>query len=801
MTPAPDTELEGLVREAERRGMLKRDPELGALIGEAQRRGMLGHASPPARPLQAQAAPAAPSLSAPPPRSPYDRPPARIGPPPGITPRKAGGFQWVASLSNAYSGWLNELARQGKQVPQITKDPAGHFAALPGALKKAFLEGARRFGPEAVTPEHLRIAFGAERGKADRTLYNTLAVLDYASAIMTDPTNMAMGPVTKAAGAALKGAAKVTGVTRAGKGLIEGGKAEIALQNATALAERRAKDLALTPRRSSQWQKRAILYGQARAGEGAAEAVVQGQRGTGKLGAVLANTGKYTGKAPGVVGRVAGALTPNPVKTLTTLERDARNQLAQESALWLKRYEAGVSGVKGAILTRPSSVVADTMGNLGAVEVELTRQGVTKGAFFGGSKAAMQEARAFGAGQAVGDAAELHRHAPHVLGTLAQQAQQRATGPLSRALADNPLLRTRSDLDRAMKIALFKALKPKLGAAKAAERVRVALFDYSDRPALLQLADRWGLSIFNGFPLAGTKSFVETLIHRPDLVARYPRLQQQLFQEFPGSWEAYQQLPAWRRHVFTYPAGQDEEGAQRFRDFGRVSPWSVPFGLAQAGGRLLRHEEQAPPTMQDVVGQTVLSSLFRAQEKAAKMTGASPEEKNWKIVTETLLNALPILRDAAKLKDAAAGLTGTDYKLARPKAAEDARLEVMAGIATERGQTRAQKAEAAGPAMQGRAAVAAAYFRQVDADLKSGKLAREYDAYARRFRSVNNLDELTRAVNDAKKRFTEMMLSPDNVVGGKLTPDGAQNIRESYLRFRALSARLVELVGGTSAPP
>ena len=673
-------------------------------------------------------------------------------------------LQWVSSLSNAYAAFLNEIARQSKTYPpeQRALNPAVTYAALKAALSEA----RRAFGPEAVNPEHFRILYNAKKGTTDRATYNMLAALDYVSSIATDPTNLVAGPVMKGVGKALSPVTRP--VAGAAGQLVTGGKAEVALQNATARAEYLGKQLGFTPGGSSQWQKRAAEYGQARQAERRASAAVQGQRGLGKLGAKVSSQG--------------------PVRWTATAERHAKNQLAQEAAHWLKSVEAGVSLQKGAILTRPSSLVADSLGNLGAAEVELTRQGVSKRLFLGAGPRALAEARAFAKGQAVGDAAELIQHAPEVLGTLTQQVQAGATGTLSKALAANPLLKGRTDLDRAMKIALFAALKPKLGAAAAAQRVRAALFDYSDRPALMQLADRWGLWIFNGFPLAATKNFVETITKRPDLVARYPRLQQQLLNEFPGSREAYEQLPGYRRGPFTYPIGPDESGAQRFIDMGRVSPWSFPMGLAVQAGQLLRGEERQPPTSQDITSRGVFSPATRALDRAGKARGASPEEKRGIIVKELIFNTVPALRDLLRLRDAWAGRAGADYKFARPKEWAEAAWEAGAGISTVRGETRGEQAVREAPALNQRAPVTVAYFRQVDAALKSGRLT---NPYAARFQARQNVDELKRDLGDAKRRFREMLLSPDHVENGKLTPRGASRIKESYLRFMALAERYV----------
>src|SRR5205807_134393 len=56
-------------------------------------------------------------------------------------------------------------------------------------------------------------------------------------------------------------------------------------------------------------------------------------------------------------------------------------------------------------------------------------------------------------------------------------------------------------LDMGVKLSMFKALAPKIGAAAAARQVERHLFDYSDQPALLENLNRYGLWSFNAWPV------------------------------------------------------------------------------------------------------------------------------------------------------------------------------------------------------------------------------------------------------------------------------------------------------------
>jgi hypothetical protein len=199
-------------------------------------------------------------------------------------------------------------------------------------------------------------------------------------------------------------------------------------------------------------------------------------------------------------------------------------------------------------------------------------------------------------------------------GRIASVAGKRVHVPEAQELAaraGNLLVSMHGTPERAYKLALYRTLEPKVGPERAAELTEKYLFDYSDRGYLLEMLDRYGIWVFNAFPTKATGLLLDTLVHRPDLVARYPRLQEQLLSEAPGAKERYQALPDYRQGPFTVPAGQG-----RFVDLSRFNPFGQPLKPAQEAGdalltgRLPASVTETLQTPANLLGNTALSPEF-----------------------------------------------------------------------------------------------------------------------------------------------------------------------------------------------
>jgi len=668
----------------------------------------------------------------------------------------------VTYLSNSYNQWLNQMAKEGGRIPSVTQDPAAHFAAMPAALQRAFTEARQSFGPDAVEPQHFRTMFGAEKGKTGRAAYNTLAVLDYVSSAVTDPTGLVVGP-------AMKGVKVLASpVTRRLGTAVEGGKAQAALMKAQHLREQAetafqaAKTNATAPAGRETLKKLGKKVGQARAAEQAALQAVEGMAQTSRAAKL------------GV-----GAAKTAPAKVAIKTEQAAAAHLRQEATKLTEGWLKLVGLQKGFWLSRPSTIASNTVGNVAAAESELTRHGIPLAKLALHGKGAKAEVDAFRAGNLVGDAAELETHAPGVLGTLVQQT-------MGAKKSANPLLEAQSYVDQMMKVSVYKALKAKLGPEAAAQRVKTALFDYSDRPALLQLADKYGVWVFSGFPVAATKSFVDTLVTRPDLIARYPRLQEQLMREFPGSSEAYDKLPPYQRGPFTFPVGKDT-----FVDLSRLHPYGMALGMLEAGKRgVTQGLAPSPPDSREISEQGVIGPTTRALRKASSGTksGAPGSEQVWDYIREEVMGRVPAVKDIARLRDAWIGAGTSDWKTAEPQSKAAATAQALLGISTVKGETEPEKMTRQDAKINARGKTADTIAAKVEAGLKAGTIKNRFKEEAE---AIQSFDDARREFKAADRYLNSMILSPKNIdAKGKPLPGGFNRIRDAVLRLKALEDRL-----------
>jgi hypothetical protein len=195
--------------------------------------------------------------------------------------------------------------------------------------------------------------------------------------------------------------------------------------------------------------------------------------------------------------------------------------------------------------------------------------------------------------------------------------------------------------ERTYKLALFKALAPKLGDDEAAKVVQSTLFDYSDRPALLEAADRYGLVIFNAFPVFATRALFETLATRPDLVARYPRLARLTRQETgtEGDFDALKE-----RDQASHLVGV---GKDRFVDPSRYFPLAGPIDWLSRPGEGLTTDGLA----RQMAGGTAFSPVI---EQAFNMRLIGGTENPWRIVPK----GAPPPVSPSPLPDFAEGVSG-----------------------------------------------------------------------------------------------------------------------------------------------
>jgi len=255
--------------------------------------------------------------------------------------------------------------------------------------------------------------------------------------------------------------------------------------------------------------------------------------------------------------------------------------------------------------------------------------------------------------------------------------------------------------EQAYKLALYLSLKPKMGAEAAARHVEKHLFDYSDRGVLLQAADQFGLWVFNAFPTKALSLYLDTIVKRPDLAARYPRLSRLIRGEFGKTEEDEKTLPAHRQHASSLPVSRSEN---LWADFTRFNPFAGPMNLIPTPGR----EGQAPMSFGDrlslLPGYTAAAPIISQIENRRLYSPSSdpdrivpegtPPDREWGYRWRELVrSALPIVRGVERARAGAQGVTQYPGKTSAPQAPLESLLQGVGGLPTFRGETRDERDE------------------------------------------------------------------------------------------------------------
>jgi hypothetical protein len=126
--------------------------------------------------------------------------------------------------------------------------------------------------------------------------------------------------------------------------------------------------------------------------------------------------------------------------------------------------------------------------------------------------------------------------------------------------------------ETATKIATYKLLREdgKLGAKEAVAMTEKVHFDYTDRSHAAEMADKFGLWIFNAYPQKAFSLFMDTVMNHPSELLRYKNLRHLAIGEDDPSKNL--NLPDWmRKSKFTVPLGDNQYvNVGRFHPFGGV---------------------------------------------------------------------------------------------------------------------------------------------------------------------------------------------------------------------------------------
>jgi len=134
------------------------------------------------------------------------------------------------------------------------------------------------------------------------------------------------------------------------------------------------------------------------------------------------------------------------------------------------------------------------------------------------------------------------------------------------------------------KIATYRMLRQKLGEEAATALTEKVHFDYADRGALLEMADRFGISIFNTFPIKAFNLLMDTVVNHPAELARFARLRKIAI----GDDEPTQNrnIPDYQRNsLFTVPVKGGYVNLSRFSTFGGPVDWLSNMAQGTTAGK------------------------------------------------------------------------------------------------------------------------------------------------------------------------------------------------------------------------
>jgi hypothetical protein len=503
-----------------------------------------------------------------------------------------------------------------------------------------------------------------------------------------------------------------------------------------------------------------------------------------------ASLAKTLGKVPGIKQGVQvaerigqAAAKTRPVAAAVNVGRKAEHWATRQLAEKTGNIVTEAVGLqKQLFLSQPSTQVTNLMSNVAASELALTRNGVAAARLVPAYGSAAKEAVQYAATKVPSaDIAELSHYIPDFGNSLNRSLTQQA-GLSAKIGRYNPAMIAQGATEEAGKLALFKALKAGgLSPAEAAAQVQKHLFDYSDRPALLQLADTYGLWVFNAFGSKAVHLFADTLVHRPDLVARYPRLKRMLMEDVPGAKEGYQNLPDYAKGPLTLPIG-----GNRFVDVGRTNPFTQSLGITspEEGNPL-----QQPNLIERALSPTIASSLPRMLRNVPR--DAPVEDQVRAALREIITNSLPVTRSTG-VPGLFPGRVGAAVEgraishTAEPQSVKQAVLQSLTGLNVYRGETETAKQERLAPAVQVRNDAAERYISELEKDLAAGRITNPFNVD-----SVTNERVLAGKLKGAMGYMRKIGNSPQFInKQGQISEEGKAAIRRAYLFTAAIGNRL-----------
>jgi hypothetical protein len=269
--------------------------------------------------------------------------------------------------------------------------------------------------------------------------------------------------------------------------------------------------------------------------------------------------------------------------------------------------------------------------------------------------------------------------------------------------------------ERATKIATYELLhnQGKLDAKAATALVEKVHFDYSDRSHAAEMADRFGIWIFNAYPQKAFGLFMDTVLNHPSELLRYQNLRHLAIGNDDPS--KNRNLPDWmRKSKFTVPLGDNlYTNVGRFHHFGGVIDQLANLG----------HGVDVSEEVRNIGSKTIYNPLFNIAQ--GQQTFARDERGNPPLLAPGQpVNELPGLQRKEFLKayfpsmvggragqaflEVAKGIGPTDSQ--EPRTYEDVALQYLLGIRVTDAKTQFDKLIDSLPGKSSRQGVAETVF-------------------------------------------------------------------------------------------
>ena len=262
-----------------------------------------------------------------------------------------------------------------------------------------------------------------------------------------------------------------------------------------------------------------------------------------------------------------------------------------------------------------------------------------------------------------------------------------------------------SGLERAQKLALYRAAK-KAGKTpkEAAHIVDKYLFDYSDKSVPLQVLDRYGVSIFNTWPVKVAHMVADTMVNRPDILARFDRLRRSYYQASPESKQRFENLPAHQRLYGTFPIpGAPSPAEQKFAPLSRALGITEPIGIARdiatgnfpAAGRELEQFIPHPDVGEFLALPDLVTALLGTRTEPVPVSAktahpGAPKARQIEDILRSYGGSISpqFARSINTVLEAQQGKAPGRYPFAEPRTPGEAAIKALFGLEAVRGETR-----------------------------------------------------------------------------------------------------------------